>query len=188
MNNNITDQRNKVPKYYEFHLNELEIRESGNQVILTFPKRDWKEAMAIQEQKAKSTDTTVNLEPVMKKMKGQMVIKIVNTAAEQALTMQPDPRDAIPLNYCDKTRRIIGLVGFIVSTATILGVQTASVADLVPGFQPLPINRWGEGNPGETHEKYVSGNVFASCMYTSMLIFVVTMAACIFPRPMCECE
>jgi hypothetical protein len=133
------DQRSTVPKDYEFHLNELEIRENGNQVILTFPKRDWKEAMARQEQKAKSTDTTVNLEPVMKKMKGQMVIKIVNTAAEQALTTRPDPRDAIPLTYCDKTRRIVALVGFVVSSATILGVHMAAIADRVPGFQPLTI-------------------------------------------------
>ena len=139
MKNKITDQRNKVPKDYEFDLNKWKIREGDNKVTLTVPKRDWKEAMARQEQKAKSTDTTINLEPVMKKMKGQMVIKIVNTAAEQALTTRPDPRDAIPLTYCNKTRRIIALVGFVVSSATILGVHMAAIADRVPGFQPLTI-------------------------------------------------
>jgi virulence-associated protein VagC len=177
------DQRSTVPKDYEFHLNELEIRENGNQVILTFPKRDWKEAMARQEQKAKSTDTTVNLEPVMKKMKGQMVIKIVNTAAEQVLTTRPDPRDAIPLTYCDKTRRIVALVGFIVSTATIFGVQTASVADLVPGFQPLHIFTRDEGNLGGTQGQYVGTNVMMFVMSTLSLVGMVTMLACLFTKP-----
>ena len=162
-------QRNKVPKDYEFDLNKWEIRESGNQVTLTFPKRDWKEAMARQEQKAKSTDTTINLEPVMKKMKGQMVIKIVNTAAEQALTTQPDPRDAIPLTYCDKTRRIIALVGFIVSSATILGVHMAAIADRVPGFQPLTI--FELKTSGESIDSQIQANLVGIGMPAIFLIF-----------------
>ena len=164
-------QHSTVPDDHEFDLNKWKIRESGNEVTLTLPKRDWKEAMARQEQRAKSTDTTVNLEPVMKKMKGQMVIKIVNTAAEQALT------------YCDKTRRIIALVGFIVSTATIFGVQTASVADLVPGFQPLQIFTRDEGNPGGTQGQYVGTNVITFVMSTLTLVGMVTMLACLFREP-----
>jgi hypothetical protein len=53
--------------------------------------------------------------------------------------LHSDPRDAIPLTYCDRTRRIISLVGFVVSSATILGVHMAGNDGRVPGFQPLKI-------------------------------------------------
>lgn len=174
MNNGQLDQRSKVPKDYRFHFNEWKIIKNGNQTMIKLPSRDWDEAVARQEQKVKSTDTAVDLEAAMKKMKGQMVIKIVNTAAEQALTTQPDPRDAIPLNYCDKTRRIIALVGFIVSTATIFRVQMAAVADRVPGFQPLPISSL---NSLKTEALSLEFNLIALGLGVFTIISMVTLLA-----------
>ncbi len=50
-----------------------------------------------------------------------------------------DPRDAIPLVYSNTTRRIMSVVGCLLSTGAIVGVNLLGNAGYVPGFKELPL-------------------------------------------------
>ena len=82
------------------------------------------------------------------------------TAARPVL--QPDRRDAIPLTYCNHTRRIIALVGFVVSSVTILGVHVAGNDGKVPGFQPLPLFDDDRSPMGVLFSSVIGLGIFAS--------------------------
>ncbi len=82
------------------------------------------------------------------------------TAAPPVL--QPDPRDAIPLTYCNRTRHMIALVGFVVSSVTILGVHVAGNDGKVPGFQPLPLFDDDRNPMGVLFSSVIGLGIFAS--------------------------
>jgi hypothetical protein len=107
-------------------------------VAILLPNGLWNEALQEQAQSANiRSDPRAVAELIASERSQPSTNQGDATAARPVL--QPDRRDAIPLIYCNRTRHIIALVGFVVSSATILGVQMAAIADLVPGFQPLTV-------------------------------------------------
>ena len=128
-------QRDTVPANQEFNLNTSEIRIDEKYATIRIPINVWNEGLEDERKNLESPDTTVDLKALTERMS----VKIVRTAAVQTLVSQPDPRDKIPLVYSSKTRKIIYLVGFFLSSSAILGVHIAGNEGHVPGFQPLPI-------------------------------------------------
>ena len=127
--------RAKVPVDLRFDLNTSKIRIDEKYATIRIPINVWNEGLEDEKKNLESPDTTVDLKALTARMK----VKIVHTAAVQTLVSQPDPRDEIPLVYSSKTRKIIYLVGFFLSSSAILGVHIAGNEGHVPGFQPLPM-------------------------------------------------
>jgi hypothetical protein len=107
-------------------------------VAILLPNGLWNEALQEQAQSANIRSDPRAVAELIASERSQPSTN-QGTATPARPVLQPDRRDAIPLIYCNRTRHIIALVGFVVSSATILGVQMAAIADLVPGFQSLPI-------------------------------------------------
>ena len=115
------------------------IRYYDDHVTIRVPTGQWNESLQQLAASANvASDPTAVAELIASERSQPATNQGTATAAHPA--WQSDPRDAIPLTYCNNTRRIIALIGFLVSSTTILGVQLAALADLVPGFQALPIS------------------------------------------------
>jgi len=132
---NITKQRPDVPvtplaspkiSYYRDH------------VTIRLPTGVWNEALQEQAQSANIRPDPKAVADLIASERSQPDANR-STATGARPVLYSDSRDVIPLTYCDKTRHIISLVGFIVSSATILGVHMAGNDGKVPGFQPLPL-------------------------------------------------
>ena len=110
----------------------------SDHVTIRVPKGQWNEALQEQAQSANIRPDPRAVADLIASERSQPIANR-STATGARPVLHSDPRDAIPLTYCDKTRRIISLVGFVVSSATILGVHLAGNDGRVPGFQPLPL-------------------------------------------------
>ena len=110
----------------------------SDHVTIRVPKGQWNEALQEQAQSANIRPDPRAVADLIASERSQPIANR-STATGARPVLHSDPRDAIPLTYCDKTRRIISLVGFVVSSATILGVRLAGNDGRVPGFQPLPL-------------------------------------------------
>ena len=128
-------QRDTVPANQGFNLNTSRITIGEKYTNVRIPIDVWNDEVELEQKKLNSLDTKIEPKAVAERMS----VKIVRTAAVQTLVSQPDPRDDIPLVYNSKTRKIIYLVGFFLSSSAILGVHIAGNAGHVPGFQSLPI-------------------------------------------------
>jgi hypothetical protein len=107
-------------------------------VAILLPNGLWNEALREQAQSANIRSAPRAVAELIASERSQpSTNQDAATAAPPVL--QPDRRDAIPLTHCNRTRRIIALVGFVVSSVTILGVHMAGNDGKVPGFQPLPL-------------------------------------------------
>lgn len=141
-------------------------------VTIRVPTGQWNEALQDSARSANITHDPVAVAELIVSERSQSTVNR-GAATVARPVLHSDPRDAIPLTYCDKTRRIIALVGFVVSSATIFGVHLASVTDRVPGFQPLTFSGLGPVNeylsPAQTRE---SDLMMISIMY-GVLIFAV---------------
>ena len=159
---NITNQRPDVPVT---PLTSPKISYYPDHVTIRLPNGVWNEAL---REQAKSANIRPDPKAVADLIASERSQPVANrsTATGVRPVLHSDPRDAIPLTYCDKTRRIISLVGFVVSSATILGVHMAGNDDKVPGFQPL---RLYEG----VNDKNVLGVVGATSIF--MVIFFAGM-------------
>ena len=107
-------------------------------VTIRLPNGVWNEALQEQAQSANIRPDPKAVADLIASERSQPVANR-STATGVRPVLHSDPRDAIPLTYCDRTRRIISLVGFVVSSATILGVLIAGNDGKVPGFQPLKL-------------------------------------------------
>ena len=159
---NITNQRPDVPVT---PLTSPKISYYPDHVTIRLPNDVWNEALQEQAQSASIRPDPKAVADLIASERSQPVANR-STATGVRPVLHSDPRDAIPLTYCDKTRRIISLVGFVVSSATILGVHMAGNDDKVPGFQPL---RLYEG----VNDKNVLGVVGATSIF--MVIFFAGM-------------
>ena len=130
-----TSDRAKVPVDLRFDLNTSRITIGEKYTNVRIPIDVWNDEVELEQKKLNSLDTKIDPKAVAERMS----VKIVHTAAVQTLVSQPDPRDKIPLVYSSKTRKIIYLVGFFLSSSAILGVHIAGNEGHVPGFKPLPI-------------------------------------------------
>jgi hypothetical protein len=128
-------QRDTVPANQGFNLNTSRITIGEKYTNVRIPIDVWNDEVELEQKKLNSLDTKIDPKAVAERMS----VKIVRTAAVQTLVSQPDPRDKIPLVYSSKTRKIIYLVGFFLSSSAILGVHIAGNEGHVPGFQPLPM-------------------------------------------------
>ena len=129
-----TSGRANVPVDARFDLNNSRITIGEKYTNVRIPIDVWNEEVEREKKNLNSRDTEIDPKAVA----ARMSVKIVRTAAVQTLVSQPDLRDDIPLVYSSKTRKIIHLVGFVLSSSAILGVHIAGNAGHVPGFQPLP--------------------------------------------------
>jgi hypothetical protein len=132
---NITNQRPDVPVT---PLTSPKISYYRDHVTIRLPTGVWNEALQEQAQSANIRPDPKAVADLIASERSQPDANR-STATGARPVLHSDPRDAIPLTYCDQTRRIISLVGFVVSSATILGVHMAGNDDKVPGFQPLKI-------------------------------------------------
>ena len=130
---NITNQRPDVPVT---PLTSPKISYYPDHVTIRLPNDVWNEALQEQAQSASIRPDPKAVADLIASERSQPVANR-STATGVRPVLHSDPRDAIPLTYCDKTRRIISMVGFVVSSATILGVHIAGNDGKVPGFQPL---------------------------------------------------
>lgn len=126
-------QRSEVPAT---PLRSPKISYYSDHVTIRVPNGQWNEALQEQAQSA-------NIRPDPRAVAGLISSERSQPSTNQGAAtaappvLQPDRRDAIPLTYCDRTRRIISVIGFVVSSVTILGVHMAGNDGKVPGFQPL---------------------------------------------------
>lgn len=134
-------------------------------VTILLPNSVWNEALQEQAQSANIRPDPRAVADLIASERSQPVANR-STATGARPVLQSDSRDAIPLTYCDRTRRIISLVGFVVSSATILGVHIAGNDGKVPGFQPLKL--YEDGN-----DKTVLGLVGAISIF--MVIYFAGM-------------
>lgn len=170
MSKSVSSQRTEAPadvlspqiNYYDDH------------VTIRVPNGQWNEAL---QELAQSAKVTSDPRAVAKLIASERSQPAANQDVPKAArpVLQWDPRDEIPLTHCNKTRRIIGLVGFIVSSVTIFGVHVASIADRVPGFQPLTIY---EMQQGEDPAVFKLNNIVGlSCLAIGNLILAVLVAS-----------
>jgi hypothetical protein len=141
----------------------------ADHVTIRVPNGQWNEALQEQAQSANiRSDPRAVAELVASERAQPSTNQGAATPARPVL--QPDRRDAIPLTYCNRTRNIIALVGFVVSSATILGVHVAANDGKVPGFQPLPLSG---GRLSESFLDHPIGlGMYASCA-------IAVFAACL---------
>ena len=132
---NITNQRPDVPVT---PLTSPKISYYRDHVTIRLPTGVWNEALQEQAQSANIRPDPRAVADMISSERSQPVANR-STATGALPVLHSDPRDAIPLTYCDKTRRIISMVGFVVSSATILGVHIAGNDGKVPGFQPIKL-------------------------------------------------
>ena len=132
---NITNQRPDVPVT---PLTSPKISYYRDHVTIRLPNGVWNEALQEQAQSANIRPDPRAVADLIASERSQPDANR-STATGARPVLHSDPRDAIPLTYCDRTRRIISLVGFVVSSATILGVHMAGNDDKVPGFQPIKL-------------------------------------------------
>lgn len=130
---NITNQRPDVPVT---PLTSPKISYYRDHVTIRLPNGVWNEALQEQAQSANIRPDPRAVADLIASERSQPDANR-STATGARPVLHSDPRDAIPLTYCDRTRRIISLVGFVVSSATILGVHMAGNDGKVPGFQPI---------------------------------------------------
>jgi hypothetical protein len=110
----------------------------SDHVTIRVPNGQWNEALQEQAQSANiRPDPRVVAELIASERSQPSTNQGAATPARPVL--QSDSSDAIPLTHCNRTRRIIALAGFVVSSVTILGVHVAGNDGKVPGFQPLPL-------------------------------------------------
>jgi hypothetical protein len=114
-------------------------------VTIRLPNGVWNEALQEQAQSANIRPDPKAVADLITSERSQPDANR-STATGARPVLHSDSRDAIPLTYYDNTRHIISVVGFIVSSATILGVHLAGNDGKVPGFQPLPLY---DGDRGE---------------------------------------
>lgn len=107
-------------------------------VAILLPNGLWNEALQEQAQSANIRSDPRAVAELIASERSQPSTN-QGTATPARPVLQPDRRDAIPLTYCNRTRRTIAIAGFVVSSVTILGVHMAALSDRVPGFQPLTI-------------------------------------------------
>jgi hypothetical protein len=129
----ITNQRPDVPVT---PLTSPKISHYRDHVTIRLPNGVWNESL---QELAQSANIRPDPKAVADLIASERSQPDANrsTAKGARPVLHSDPRDAIPLTYCDQTRRIISLVGFVVSSATILGVHMAGNDGKVPGFQPI---------------------------------------------------
>jgi hypothetical protein len=138
-------------------------------VAILLPNGLWNEALQEQAQSANIRSDPRAVAELIASERSQPSTN-QGTATPARPVLQPDRRDAIPLIYCNRTRHIIALVGFVVSSATILGVHVAANDGKVPGFQPLPLSG---GRLSESFLDHPIGlGMYASCA-------IAVFAACL---------
>jgi hypothetical protein len=153
--------RGTVPVDHGFNLSTSTINIGEKYATIQIPIGVWNDGLKDEQKKLKSPDTKIDMEAVTERMS----VRIVRTAAVQTLVSQPDPRDDIPLVYSSKTRRIICLVGFVLSSTVILGVHMAANAGHVPGFQPLPVFVRPVDHEGRPDDVIYGSMFFASAIF-----------------------
>jgi hypothetical protein len=153
--------RGTVPADHGFNLSTSTINIGEKYATIQIPIGVWNDGLKDEQKKLKSPDTKIDMEAVTERMS----VRIVRTAAVQTLVSQPDPRDDIPLVYSSKTRKIIGLVGFVLSSTVILGVHMAANAGHVPGFQPLPVFVRPVDHEGRPDDVIYGSMFFASAIF-----------------------
>jgi hypothetical protein len=119
-------------------LTSPQIIQGPNCVAILLPNGLWNEALQEQAQSANIRSDPRAVAELIASERSQPSTN-QGTATPARPVLQPDRRDAIPLTYCNRTRRTIAIAGFVVSSVTILGVHMAALSDRVPGFQPLTI-------------------------------------------------
>jgi len=162
--------RGTVPVDHGFNLSTSTINIGDKFATIQIPIGVWNDGLKDEQKKLKSPDTKIDMEAVAE----WMSVKIVRPAAVQTLVSQPDPHDDIPLVHSSKTRRIIHLVGFFLSSSAILGVHIAGNAGHVPGFQPLPFFTVDPRSPQDSRYRGFSPNETLGIVFGAP-IFLVTL-------------
>lgn len=156
----------------------VQISYDTDHVIIRVPIGQWNEAL---QEQAGSTEITTDVRAIAKLIASERsesaTRQSVTTAARPA--PQPDPRDAIPFTYCNHTRRILALVGFVVSSATILGVHMAGNDGHVPGFQRLPMIPEGPLTSAE--------GALEPIIFTSLIFIVAQIGVSAIKLGFCKC-
>jgi len=145
-------------------------------VTIRVPTGQWNEALQDSARSVNIAHDPIAVAELIASERSQSTVNR-DAATVSRPVLHSDPRDAIPLTYCDKTRRIIALVGFVVSSATILGVHLASVTDRVPGFQPLTLSGLGPVNEYRSPAENRSYDLLWIGMIYGGLIYVVVLSA-----------
>lgn len=149
-------QANVNPKYHPRSeapatgLESPKISYYSDHVTIRVPNGQWNEALQEQAQSANIRPDPGAVAELIASERSQPAANQGSATAARPI-LHSDSRDAIPLTYCNGTRRTIAIAGSVVSSATILGVHLAAISDRVPGFQPLTM-LGGGSDPTESRE------------------------------------
>lgn len=115
--------------YYEDH------------VTIRIDRNDWDEGL---EKHAKSANTSVDkaARAAWKASEDSDPVDGSGAVKQTHPALQSDPRDEIPLIYCNTTRRIISAVGCLLSAGAITAITIAGNHGDVAGFKELPVNEY----------------------------------------------
>ena len=164
-------QRSEVPAT---PLRSPKISYYSDHVTIRVPNGQWNEALQEQAQSANIRPDPRAVADLIASERSQPVANR-STAIGARPVLHSDPRDAIPLTYCNRTRRTIAIAGFFVSSATILGVHLAAISDRVPGFQPLMLI-----GVGSDTKEIREGEMISLGLVAGGLFSVLTMAMCLW--------
>jgi hypothetical protein len=120
-----------------------QIRYYPDHVTVRIPSGQWNEALQEQAQSADiGSDPRAVADLIASERSQPMANQGFGTAAPSVL--HSDPRDDIPLTYCNFTRITICAAAFVVSSIAILATQMIGNAGHIPGFKMLAFDPKGE--------------------------------------------